>query len=505
MIDAASTPCFLVREGTVLRRASLLEILTRPGLRLSGPTPMLEAVQLMVAAAITADVLDGYHSDNMSDVAAVAADRIKANPERHRLDGDGFRYRQVRLEEGEASSGFEMQGHLFPNFSPLAQDSKFRFGWKSHNSWHGFCPCCTLLGLTFVSCFASGTGGKTSGPWKNGVMTFPVLDTLASTVALNALAWDPSSDLSALPEGLASLSPRSGKDPWADPAYLKAVAESGTFDRSFKTIPHLRALTPWAMWANWETVDGLPCALCGLPSDVLCTSMVFPKQVNKKYKGKLGWPKSEAGITDAPPSPHHASLLKDDGKPREFNPSDELISVARHLFSDATASRGVKLSYGDAAGDPVHLSENASLMVLMVSNDHKGLAPVGHVSHIPLVAGCGEMYDRCSALYETSKEIEDRLKSALGRLMFIKANEADRVRVDSWVAVWKLNTRMFVNYLGPHDQPRWKAFLRKEALAVFDRAAQPFYEQGYTKDTKDTPSIPLGKIAAQARLNIIRS
>lgn len=505
MIDATSSPCFLVREGDVLRRASLLEILTKPGLTLSGPTPLLEAIQLQVAASLTADVLDGYHDGDLSDIAAEVARRIEAHPGRHLLDGDGFRYRQVRIENGESETGSNMVGQMFPNFAPLTKDGddQFKFGWRGVNDWHGLCPCCTLLGLTFVACFSGGSGGKVAGVWKNGVMTFPILSTLSETVVLNALAWDPDEELAELGK-LASLGTRVSADPWSDPVYVGAVAGSKNFDDSFKTISHLRALVPWAVWAGWEEVADHPCALCGLPSDVLCTSIVSPVKEGGDYKqGKMGWPKSSEGVTDVPPSPHHASPFNDEGKPLSISQSVDLISVSKDLFNKNHAARVLKLALKDdldIGDNGQKMASAASLMVVMISNDHQGKVTVGRVAHIPIKSRRNEMYVRCSALYDASREIEGLLRTALNRILF-KLGESDKVRVRVCVDSWRMCCAYFTDYLGEDDLPKWTSFLRKEALKTFDMAALPLYEQGHNPKTKE----PLGKIAAYARMDILRS
>lgn len=494
MLDAATYPCFTILMGGLPTRVSLRDLLATPfaGATFAGPTPFLEATQLLVASAILADY--AHEADNEADLDDLVADliaRIDAQPGRHRIDGDGPRYLQVHLpvasrEEKDVEG---IDGELFPNFGMMSKDDgKFNFGFRPHASQDGFCPSCALLGLNFVAKFSGGTGGKVSGPWKSGLLTFPTFTSLRTTIIVNALAWTDVGDRAVVE--WTDFPYEVPVDPWADPSYTSEVARSGTFKNEFKSVPHLRALSPWAVWLQWEKKDGR-CSLCGLPSEHLAVGAYTPKKGKEGWPGKLGWPKDKnakgESVSALTPSPYTPILTTKTGSRAAMVPKNDLLSVAQNIFG---SERAHALMDTDRFGP-------SSVLVAGILNDHKGAGSYSFTTHVPAREGLEHLATRCGNLHAAFEAQAERLRKGLWHAVpEAKPSPMWVARKDAALTLFQDVASDFVPYTasGPHAVETWEAHLRARALHIYDAATSWAYET-----TKSFDGVPAAKCATYGR------
>lgn len=495
MIDAAHGNCFTV---TGKGYTSLRDLLTGPqeGISFEGPTPFLEATQLMIAAGIVADYLTADDAgEDLDTVADRVLGRMDARPGRHRLDGDGPRYLQVRLDDEacEEKDVAGLDGELFPNFGMMSKgDSEFNFGIRPHTSRDGFCPSCALIGLNFVAKFSGGTGGKVSGPWKHGLLTFPIFRSLRDTILVNALAWRKVK----LPQ-----TQDVGVDPWADNTYTSEVAKSGTFREEFKTVPHLRALTPWAVWLKWEVRHGT-CSLCGKETGHLAVGVRAPVKDQGKYTGKLGWPKTVnakgKSVSDCIPSPYTpVDMDKGEIKSRPAT-RDELLSVADSILYGSEAAPALSVIDEEQT---IEDGRGYSVLVAGIFNDHKGVGSYAYVTHIPVKSDLYSLSAQCARLQSDFEQQGGNLRKGLGAARSLrKSVKEPKISGDIAYDLWKEIAGEFIRYLEIEQRAAWQAHLKSEALRLYDQATQWAYET-----TKEFDGFPVAKLAAWGRSTVNRN
>lgn len=496
MLDAATSPCFTVLMNGAPTRVSLRDLLSssNEGVSFAGPSSFLEATQLLVASSVLADYVheDDNEEEDLDALASSLIARIDAQPGRHRLDGDGARYLQVPLPEAlrEEKDVSGMDGELFPNFGMMSKKASdnFNFGLRPLACRDGLCPSCALLGLNFAAKFSGGTGGKVSGPWKAGLLTFPTFTSLRTTIIVNALAWmdvgEPIAEWACLPY-------KTPKDPWADPSYTSEVAKSGTFKSEFKTVPHLRALTPWALWLRWEEKKNGWCNLCGMSSDYLAVGVYAPKKGKEGYSGKLGWPKetnakgeSASALT---PSPFTPILTTKTGSRAALSPKNNLLSVAENIFGSEKAHA---IKDTDRFG-------SASVLVASIFNDHKGAGSYSFTVHVSAREGLEHLATQCGTLHALFEAQAERLRRGLWHVV-PKAKPSPLWKASQETArdLFQSAAADFVPYtsLGRYSVETWEAHLKVRALHIFDEATRWAYETTQTFDGR-----PAAKCATYGR------
>lgn len=544
MIDAATSPCFTISKAGRREQISLQDLMRdkHVGTHFMGPTPFLESIQLFTASLILADILKNDVDPNESDLDAVARLILgRMTPGRFALDGDMYRYMQVPLavdvgtiENKEFYTNLSLpalEGTFFQGIATVSdtgldeeeteageakppKEAAFNFGTRPHCSPDGFCPSCALIGLVFCAKCAPGTGGKVAGQWQSGLMTFPIFESLRDTLIVSALAWS-KTDAPGEPPEWFPFAGNSIRDPWTDDVYLAAVANGGPWDQSFKTMSHIRAWTPWALWLQWEEKPSI-CTLCNLRTPIVAVGATGPKKIieveevagkivkKSKYTGKFGWPKKadEKGtmLKDAIPNPFMPNL-------KTLPKRTDLLSEAHPLLSGSdTAARVLRIQHVDEF-ENIELQQDEiprSVLVAGLFNDHKSVGTFTYTVHIPLRNDPNHLANHCSQLYDVfvkrGKQFELGLFQAMGHEQ--KADfkkHTTRVKEE-----WSGLAQYFTEFLDIHHSlPEWETFLRNRALRLYDQATAHLYGTGYIKDPKNDAPISIAKKAAFGRFTVL--